>query len=329
MTPAALASAIRAAATDDLIGDDSFRRIEHVAGIVPTLRGGVSLELHLGLGQERADLLARAMHLDAPTLAQTVAPELAQARRFSAWWDAAPGADRVRYVDLEFDMDRSTPGCFVGPMIEPTLPEGMKVVLESFRTEGVGAARFEFAVKVLEAPDDEPFAGCPEAALRRCFEALPLEGFIGHAGSLRFRMRDGSPLVRLIPSLRRSDLASYLQRIEWPGDLAALEDAAERYLGAAARIDVDLDVRAFGLAPEAAFCRTFWDGGLVPGPLHEALDRLRADDLITPRQANGVTAFADSDLWYPEFPRTITLKIKVAGDGRRTAKVYLSMLRVD
>jgi hypothetical protein len=214
-------------------------------------------------------------------------------------------------------------------MIEPALPRGETAVMEAIRSADALSDRFRFAVQVIEAPDGEPFAGCPEGALRRCFDELPPEGFIGHAGSLRFRVRDGSPLVRLIASVRRSDLGAYLQRVHWPGNLTALEEAAARYLGKTPRIDLDLDMRAAGLAPEAGFCRTFWDGGLVAAPLQACLDQMGAEELVTRRQAEGIAAFADSNLWVPGLPRTITVKIKIAGDGRRTAKVYLSMLRMN
>jgi hypothetical protein len=324
----ALVRAVREAASDALVSDAALGNMLRITELVPPLQGGVSLECHLGHGVERTDLLVRAMHSDAKTLATVDAPELAQARRFSAWWSAAPGADRVRYVDLEFDMDGASRGCFVGPMIEPTLPAGMTAVMEAMRPEGAANSRFQFALQVLEAPDHEPFAGCPEPALRRCFDALPPGGFIGHAGSLRSRTPDGSPLVRLIASLRRNDLGDYLRSIEWPGSVADLEDAAARYLGAAGRIDLDLDVKSFGLAPDAGFCRAFWDGGLVPAPLHECLDRMGAAGLVTREQAAGVARFAASSLWAAGLSRTLTVKIKLAGDGSRSAKVYLSMLRM-
>jgi hypothetical protein len=329
MTLAALADAAVYAAGSSLVCQESARRVGALASRLPLTTGGVCLECHLGDRRPRTDLVVRVFRADRAGLLDTSVPELGAARRFGIAWAAEKSElEHIPYVDLEFDLDDEKRACFVGAMIEPRLHEGLPAILKGQKAAlpSVPASCFEVAAQVLRAAEETPISEGVLEGVRRAYDALGDEAFIGHLGSLRSRVGKGD-LVRLIASMPRESVRSYLADVSWNGSGSALERLADRVLGSIRRIDLDLNLSEVGLLPDSGFYRTFWDPPAQRGLLRETSERLVEDGLVTSAQAAAIDRFARHSAPPGAPPLTITIKVKLGGDGSVQAKVYLSYLR--
>jgi hypothetical protein len=309
-----------------LVPEESARRLVMLASRLRFDHGGVSLECHLGARDGRADLVVRLFRDEAIGVRGLSAPELGAAISFAAAWTAPESALRgIPYVDLEFDMDRDEPACFVGAVVDRRVAGGVRADAgPGSRGDG---SEYRLAKEALLAGQRTALDARTLDRVRDCYEALGGDAFVSHVGSLQCRRREGD-WVRLIVSLGRRQVRSYLESLRWPGDLFELDACLSRYVGARGSVDIDLNVTEDGLLGETGFYRTFWDGETDRESFVHLVDELLKQGVATEIQAETLAAFqASNSTEEGRLPGTVTVKIKQDAAGHVSAKAYLSQLR--
>ncbi|NUO48069.1 MAG: hypothetical protein HOV80_04350 [Polyangiaceae bacterium] len=316
---------------EELVPAAAFETLTAVAARLPLSTGGVSLETHLGRGEPRVDLVVRLFRPDRAVFSQTEDAWLEPVRRFVAGWSLPDGGlSHVTYADVEIDLDGEALRCFVGAMIEPRFAGGLRAI----RKERLASASatpsscFDVGARVLEVAEAEPIDTRVIDGVRRCFDSLGADAFVGYIGSLRTRTGRGD-LVRMITSMPRSEVRAFLGAIGWPGDVDALQRGVRRLLGDGDRLDLDLNVTRDGVTAETGFYQTFWDPTAEVTSLQRSLAWLVEDGLVSTQQSTALARFAAHELEPLGAPRTLTLKLKVSATGAIQAKVYLSLLSIE
>lgn len=210
---------------------------------------------------------------------------------------------------LEFDMDKGIHGIPVPAVfIKIDLP-----VFGSWLTN-----------PVLKLLNGEELIVRVEENLKKCFYFLPRGAIVSQLGLMHSR---ASKSIRAyIRNIDIKDLPSYLEKIEYAGDILFVESTLEKYTSGISRVNIQLDIGED--IPEQI---AFEYKPLYPGHISTLLDTLHKKGLCT----NLKRALVNG--WYREeklsslgFPVLVTkyishIKLVLYGDEAVKAKAYLGV----
>jgi hypothetical protein len=305
-----------------LVSPTALARIDRLASRLPAIGSCGAFELHLGTGEERADLLvfsdgeggrrelARALAGDAP-LSAGAAP-----RPLLAEW-IFPGAllnTRTSHIWLEYDLpggrESRPPMVYFGLL--GISPDELGNLVERIRQILTGRAAL----------------GAQRRTLELCMRSLPEDGQITFLADPC--LSRGVPHVRLIAQVPREHAWSWLARIGWQGSREQWEEVAAAFASSPRHISLYLDVDdAVGprLGVESTFpapegARELWGG------LAEWLVDL---GVTTAEEAAAVISWAGAET--VDLPgneslvrigRSLSFKLVLEARGGVSAKGYLA-----
>ena len=243
------------------------------------------------------------------------------ARFLDRWCD--PGSslhDQVPSVWLEFDhepMLRRSPVPFLVFRIADHLPDGT--------TAGPGGDTLATVVRDgLEALIGRVDGGCMDG-IARDLAALPANGRLVHVAAMPHR---GSESVRLIVSMRRSEIGGFIGRVRWRGaseglartltDLWPGDDTLAVHLDVGNEVDGRIGIEFYLSTPPVDDPR--W---------RRLLDALVRLELCSPTKRDAVAAWPGPEPAEGAAPvggllRQLLVKLVVAPDGPFEAKAYLA-----
>jgi hypothetical protein len=307
---------------DALVTREARRRIELAGAPFAETRCEHAIECHLGNDERRADLVVRVFPDDRDALLAAGQLHEDVARFFERWRDR-PELRAVPFVELEHDLDGEPQRPWVGPSIEPLVRRGVDAIVA--RREDKPSSEWEstrLAVAVLHelGERDERW----RSRLDALFASLPPKGCINHLALGSTRPGRERAFVRVIASVRRFDVAPFLSRVGWRGDLTRLERLLDRHFRGEGRTDLDLDVELDGCAVKTAAYADFRAPRASDSSLRAMLARVVDDRLASAAAIDSLSRWIARSDASPA--RVLTMKL--ADDGRRaTTKAYLGSLR--
>jgi hypothetical protein len=180
-------------------------------------------------------------------------------------------------------------------------------------------AALHLGVEALAGPAAKPLA----CHTMRCLSCLPPAGRLLHVGVMHGRL----DAVRLIMRMHRSQIATFLGRVAWPGDGGAVGTAVAALWPEDERVSVHLDVGGrIGARVGVEFYRPTspvedrrWE------PLLEGLTRAGLCAAEKRRAiATWPTAHADGCVGRSSLVRELLVKVVFEGDAAYEAKAYLA-----
>jgi hypothetical protein len=328
-TPGELLSPFHGLLAPGLTDEPALRRLLADAAGLPDVWHWAMLETRLGADAPELDLLACVSEREdgrrALGEALTAQPSaLAPLRAvLGAWSEARDRLAAVPLIWIEWDRgDLRSPLIWLG--VDPGFFAGAAAAAPvGWISAVVGDAEVLAGAAALSA--------ALTATLARCAEALPEDGRILGAASLRPRGRE---LLRLFVRLPRSGAVDWLTRIGWSGDraLAAwwIRQMTPAFMPAFVQIEVDEQVRPY-LAVEAPqtvdrFPERWHREGLLRSFIAAGL--ATADKVDTLLSWPGIARLPDNDgSAAHELCRSFHLKLVIDPAGPCEVKAYLGAQR--
>ena len=252
---ASLLAGCRALFPPTLVDAAGWRRLLDLAALLPSSVADThfGFEFHLAEPGAEADLCVVVLpgsdlsrhYVRAGAQAEpgSAAAALAAGLREQAGNPASYLADAVHGLILEYDLAglaprRPPPGIFLVPR---TAEHGPRQGIAEHRDP----ARLLAALAAVSG-GEQPGAEA-QGQVERVFAALPDAGYVCQAGALPGRSRRAFRLV--VAGVANDDVPGLLERLEWPGPLAAAADVVASLDDVFAYAFVSLDVTARGPGP--------------------------------------------------------------------------------
>lgn len=232
-----------------LVSADQLPRLAHALKLLPPTRGGLALECHLnGTGVGRTDICVRLFPSDRDRLlcdrSDVLSAEILGV--LQRWADPASDLAGVPYVDVECDITDTSQPPFLGATVRRHFARGARALAqERDESNPDGALRRTLALLSIYPIEGELYRSVKER-IEHCHSNLPPLGFLHGAAWLATRLSSPKKELRAIVSIPRSDVAAYLARIGWPGDIELLLLRLGEFRAKAKRVDLDLNIGARG-----------------------------------------------------------------------------------
>ena len=286
-----------------------------------------ALECHLADAAGRVDLTVR------------IHPELRDAilkNRFvisdavthflKKWADPNGPLAAIPYLELEFDINGEVCDPWFGPAVEPFVARGPSgIYREARKRPELRAQRVTLSKHVLANLPVTPPTNALLNRLALAYDALPALGSINHIGALAARRSAPKEGIRLILSLPRYALATYLADVGWQGDLERLDRELDGLKPLTERVDLDLYLDNASAGDTMAIYNEYRAPRKANSALAKTLERLRSMGYLDASQKEAVAnwiAAVDGDS-----SRVLTFKLSWQKDAPTIAKLYLSQLR--
>lgn len=232
-----------------LVSADQLPRLTHALKLLPPTRGGLALECHLnGAAAGRTDLCVRLFPSDRDRLlCDRPNASIAEILGFlQSWADPASDLAGVPYVDIECDITNTSQPPFLGATVGRDFARGARALAqERDESKSDGALRRTSALLSLYSIEEDIHRSVQES-LEHCHSNLPPLGFLHGAAWLATRLSNPQNELRAIVSIPRPELAAYLARIGWPGDIELLLSRVGGFRARAKRVDLDLNIGVRG-----------------------------------------------------------------------------------
>jgi hypothetical protein len=333
MTPQTLDAHLDVGAEEwprELVGPLALARMRQGARHFPAHVAGIFAECHLS-EPERTDLVARVVAKDRTRLVDEWRCPTAYRGLLERWCEPTHPAYLLPALDIEWDADTERP--FVCPYFEPDLIRGHRAIEASRReraARGLESLSRVNGPEVLRTLDPS----IPERWFERlteCIEALPEYGVLIPGWSQLTRPGDGSrPALRAIIALPRQALASYLQRLGWPGNVYEALSSIDLLRPSSPWIGFDADIGSGGLGRRLGFYQEHQCVFREDADIAGTLERFSARGLCDPARLSALSAWVARQPAQPELGqgRSLSLKLVTGMSEQPSVKAYVSSFDV-
>ena len=301
-------------------------KLREAAASLKALDFPFALECHVSDAAGRVDLTVR-IHpelRDAMLLSQVVISD-SVAIFLRKWADPGGPLAAIPYLEVEFDIDDKVWAPWFGPAVEPFVSRGPLGIYRAQREcpdlLGRGAM---LSRHVLEALPTKPPSEGLLHRLSLAYDALPTMGSINHIGALDARPSAPMEGIRLIISLPRAALSTYLGDIGWRGNPDRLEYELNGLKPYTERVDFDVYLDEDSAGNAMAIYNEFRAPRPADSYLSDTLDRLSRSGYLSDAVKAAVSNWiihTDGDI-----KRVMTFKLSWQNDAPAKAKLYLSRL---